>query len=334
MGAINSFEITAPEGKTISIPVSYEPVSDPYPSADDAGGVKAHYDEHGYVVVRGLIDRDLCPAVLAAYTREMKGYEGYLYRQPSSGRAEKHIFSNDGYLLNSVLNVHDLSPSAFGAFRQAVLDVVINPRLTSLVRAIMGEEPLLVQTMFFEGNPVTWAHQDTYYLDSTDLGRQVAAWIALEDIHPGAGRFYVYPGSHHLDVKQHGGDFDIAFNHERYKQLIIELIETQGLTCTAPALTAGDVLLWSSKTIHGSLETRTPDRSRSSLTVHFIPASTKLMQFQRRPMKMHVERVGETLVHHPKDQRKLSNRLVLDLETRFPRAYGAARNLAIKLVTR
>jgi ectoine hydroxylase-related dioxygenase (phytanoyl-CoA dioxygenase family) len=46
-----------------------------------------------------------------------------------------------------------------------------------------------------KGNPETWAHQDTYCLDAEELGRMTAAWIALEDSHPGAGRFYVYPGS-------------------------------------------------------------------------------------------------------------------------------------------
>src|SRR5262249_6961195 len=148
----------------------------------------------------------------------------------------------------------------------------------------------VVQSMYFEGNPTTWAHQDTYYLDSADIGRMTAAWIAVEDIKPGAGRFFVYPGSHKIDVARNGGDFDIAFNHDRYKQLVVDLIRRLKLRCHAPALRKGDVLFWAAKTIHGSLETRQPQHSRSSITAHMIPASTDFLQYQtrRRQLRLRV----------------------------------------------
>ena len=50
--------------------------------------------------------------------------------------------------------------------------------------------------MYFEGNPATQPHQDSYYLDASPIGTMTAAWIACEDIDAGAGRFYVCPGSH------------------------------------------------------------------------------------------------------------------------------------------
>ena len=51
------------------------------------------------------------------------------------------------------------------------------------------------------------------------------------------------------------GDFDLGFNHARYKDLVKHVIEEQGFECRAPALSKGDVLFWNGKTIHGSLDT-------------------------------------------------------------------------------
>src|SRR3546814_4143074 len=106
-----------------------------------------------------------------------------------------------------------------------------HPRVQDAVRTIRGEAGKIVQSMYFEGNPATWAHQDSYYLDAEVLGRMVGAWIAVEDIAPGAGRFFIYPGSHRLDVARNGGKVDIAFNHGRYKQLVTDCIRTRGMQC-------------------------------------------------------------------------------------------------------
>jgi hypothetical protein len=58
-----------------------------------------------------------------------------------------------------------------------------------------------------------------------------------EDSHPGAGRFYVYPGSHRIDMVKNGGDFDIASNHARCKALVLDVLRRYNLECRAPALT-------------------------------------------------------------------------------------------------
>ena len=81
-----------------------------------------------------------------------------------------------------------------------------------------------------QGNPVTWPRQDTYY-----LARKSAAWVATEDIASGAGRFFVYPKSHLIDMARNGGNFDIAFHHDRYRELVKWVIREQGLICRLPA---------------------------------------------------------------------------------------------------
>ena len=237
-------------------------------------------------------------------------------------------------MLNPILCVQSLDRRHFAGFRRAGLDLLTHANMQRAVTTILGEPGKLVQSMYFDGNPVTWPHQDTYYLDAEEIGRMTAAWVAAEDIAPGAGRFFVYPKSHLIDMAKNGGDFDIAFHHQRYKALAEQVIREQALVCRAPALSKGDVLFWAAKTIHGSLRTTQPSRSRRSFTAHFIPDRSRFLQFQTRVRPLNTELVNGIRVHHPKDLSKAANRAVFFAETRFPRTFQLMKKTAIKLMTR
>ncbi len=293
---------------------------------------RRYYEEHGYIVLRGLIPAAFCDAARDSFAREIKPYPGYLYRQETAN-PERHVLTKNGFMLNSLLNFQDLDSRLFPAFRSACLDVVTCVSMQEAVRALLGESGKVVQTMYFEGNPETWAHQDTYYLDGRPFGCMTAAWVALEDIHPGAGRFYVYPTSHRIDMAKNGGDFNIAFQHERYKALVQNVIKEQGLERCAPPLAKGDVLFWSSKTIHGSLPTTEPSRSRSSVTAHFIPESSAFVQHQSRIRRLRMRKLNGVSVHCPKAQDRATNRAVFWIETRFPEAWQWAKKRAVKWAT-
>jgi phytanoyl-CoA hydroxylase len=330
--APNTFSIGAPHGGSINIPLAFDPRSDPYLALDTDAKIRSYYDTEGYVVIRGAIDPGLCDEARAAFANEVKPYRGYIYRQ-ASAIPEKNIFTEHGHVLNSLLNIQDLDRRRFPRFRDSGVRIITHASIQRAVRILVGESGKLTQSMYFDGNPATWAHQDAYYLDSTDRGRMTAVWVAAEDIHPGAGRFFVYPRSHLIDMEKNGGGFDVAFNHDRYKKLVIDTIRSHRLTCRAPALRKGDLLFWSVRTIHGSLETRT-HHSRASFTSHFVPESTTLLQFETRPRKLNLHLVNGVQVHHPKDQNQPLNRGILRLETTFPRAFQATKRLAVKALTR
>ncbi len=154
----------------------------------------------------------------------------------------------------------------------------------------------------------------------------------MEDIQPGAGRFYIYPGSHKIDMAKNGGDFDIAFNHQRYKELVLKVIADYGLECRAPALRKGDVLFWAAKTIHGSLETRQPNFSRCSFTSHFIPASKPYLTFQKKIKPLNLKSINSLSVHCPKDQNTWKNQAILSIETRFPKTFQSVKKVAMKVL--
>jgi phytanoyl-CoA hydroxylase len=135
-------------------------------------------------------------------------------------------------------------------------------------------------------------------------------------------------------LAKNGGDQDVAFNHARYKKHVLEVISQNGFECRAPALGEGDVLLWASKTIHGSLQTTQPEASRSSFTAHFIPESSRFLQWQSRFKSLNIEKIGGVSVHKPKDLANLGNRGVFWVETTFPRSFQLAKKVAVKLLTR
>jgi len=325
----NSTRIKSPTGADVWIPNNVDTQVDQYTSLKTSQEIQAYYNNNGYVVLRNLISSDLCDQARSIFKSQVKPYSGYLYRQ-ASGNPEKHIFTEYGYMLNSLLNIQDLPTSEFSDFKDLGLQILTHANMHQVLLALFGEPARIIQTMYFEGNPSTWAHQDTYYLDSSDLGKMCAAWIAVEDIQPGAGRFYIYPGSHKIDLSKNGGDFDIAFNHQRYKQLVISIIKKYQLECRAPALNKGDVLFWNAKTIHGSLETTQPQYSRSSFTAHYVPRSTQCLQYQRRLLTRKSKTIGNFEVDYPKDLDEFRNRLIMHLETEYPSQFLFLKRLAIK----
>lgn len=328
---MNEYSIVSPTGEDVSIPVKVEE-NDIYKTLDTPEKIKAYYDENGYVVIRNVIPKEICDEAVSIFLDEVKPYKGRIYRQ-ASANLEKHIFTEGGHMLNSILNVQSLDPKHLNAFRNKGLSVLTQDKLQSNLETIFGEKPKLVQSMFFDGNPVTWAHQDSYYLDSEHFN-MAGVWFAMEDIAPDAGRFYVYPTSQNIDMEKNGGDFDIAFNHDRYKKLIIDIIKSHNLKLVAPALEKGDILIWHGKTMHGCLPTIDVNKSRKSFTGHFIPESERFLQYQSKIKGLALKEVNGMNVNFPKDLGNTKAKMLYNAEVMMPGPFKFMKKVAIKLTTK
>lgn len=328
----NYVVVKDPVGRNIEIPVSVDSLDDVYLKLTTQESVNDYFSENGYVILRNMIKPELCDFVHQSFLNEVKPYKGFIYRQ-ASANPEKHAFSNDGFMMNAILNIQSLGSGVFKKFKENGMAVLTNSALMNVLTEMMHDRPKLVQSMYFEGNPATWAHQDSYYLDSENYN-MIAAWIALENITPEAGRFYICPGTHKLDLEKNGGDFDIAFNHDKYKQLISEMMLDNKINIVAPALNKGDVLLWHGKTIHGSLPTTQNNHSRNSFTAHYIPQGEKFLQYQRLIKPLALKKINDIDVNHPKDLDNVKNRIIMFTETTFPKTFQYIKRLAIKILLR
>ncbi|CAH9018030.1 hypothetical protein NURINAE_00687 [Candidatus Nitrosacidococcus sp. I8] len=133
------------------------------------------------MVVRNLIPNQVLDEANSAFDAEAISSNRFIYRQ-ATANPERHIFTQHGFMLNSILNPQSLNPRYFSKFRQSAEKILTHQFMQKLLNIIFSEQGKCVQGMYFHGNPATWAHQDTYYLDSEHIGTMVGAWIATEDI--------------------------------------------------------------------------------------------------------------------------------------------------------
>lgn len=288
------------------------------------------YAREGYVVLRGLVPQPACDRVRAEFERLRHTPVPILRQQTMC--YELNLFTESGFLANPIFNVQDLETRRCGAFKHAVLDILTMPAVVQAAsRLLEVERSKIVQSMFFEAPAGTWAHQDSYYQDSASaLGRCVAGWFALEDIDATAGRFYVCPGSHRELLLRNEGAHNFGNGHERYKQCMAEIVRCAGLPVVAPYLANGDVLFWNSLTVHGSLTGGRPERSRTSLTAHYLPEQDQMMQFHTRIRTQKTRVWNGVTVGLLHDQDRWRNRLQREAAYRFPGAYMTARRLALQ----
>src|SRR5437763_15580483 len=109
--------IPAPHGERAEIPPPPSAETIVYPTMADPAAVRDYYNREGYVVIRDLIGHAACDQMRAVFEGEVKPFDGYIYRQ-ASANPERHVRTQFGYMLNSILNIHAVDPRFFPTFRQ------------------------------------------------------------------------------------------------------------------------------------------------------------------------------------------------------------------------
>jgi hypothetical protein len=143
---------------------------------------------------------------------------------------------------------------------------MIDPRLNRWLTALLGREPLAVQTMLYFKPPGARGqalHQDQYYL-KVKPGTCMAAWLALDRCDEANGCMQVAPGSHLWPLLcPQMADTSISFT-----DTTVPLPPGQPIR---PVLMApGDVLFFNGSLVHGSYTNTTHDRFRRALIGHYI----------------------------------------------------------------
>lgn len=325
--------LKTPNGLDVEVPeTSSEDVSIKF-TLEQKREASEYYKAHGYVIFKGVIDKKVCKAVRSAWEAEVKPSKKYIYRQ-ATAKSELNVLNKNGWVMNPILNLQSLNPKYFGEIREsAVNDVLGSVNIQACFEALLGEKPKIVQSMYFEGNSATWEHQDTYYLDAEKLGDMSAAWVALENISAKAGRFFICPGSHKIEIEKQSKETNIADNHSIYIKKIVGIMKDQNMEIRAPLLEAGDVLFWHAWTMHGSLQSKDVT-SRSSITMHAIPSSQRFHQLQSRVFEVPTDDVNGTKIWRPKDQAKMKNRLIMFFESYFPVPFYALKRFAIRMLVK
>ena len=298
----------------------------------DIHKAKKYYEENGFVVLKKVFKDKDCRYFIKAWEDEVKDFKGHIYRQ-ATAKLERNIFNDQNWIMNPILNLQSLNPKKFPLLRRGFENIIAsNKFLANFVSLIINDKPMIVQSMYFEGNSVTWEHQDSYYLDDEIVGNMIAGWVALENIKANAGRFFVCPKSHLDDVSEMTLENNIADNHDNFIERVNKQIKDKKYIVFAPKLDRGDLLLWNSLTIHGSLDSQSMTNSRSSITFHAIRSSSKFFVLRNSLRNLSSDKSFPFNIFRPKDQNKKMNRLVFYFESMFPKVFYEIKNLAIKSI--
>jgi len=179
------------------------------------------------------------------------------------------------------------------------------------VERILGQRAVATQALYFEYGSQQPLHRDPVFVQTKPPSALVAAWIALEDVHPASGPLVYVPGSHRLpyyqfapgehrfDHRRHGAAESAAMAAFDREQVAAAGLPTETLTCRR-----GEVLLWHHSLLHGGAVVADPARTRKSFVVHF----STLADYRLRRQNLIEEVPGE-------DGRPVERQRIFETET-------------------
>jgi ectoine hydroxylase-related dioxygenase (phytanoyl-CoA dioxygenase family) len=235
------------------------------------------FHRDGFVLIPQVFDR--------AELLELAEHVFHL-RQPSA--TELARYGVDGYELLGKASMDQLSPRELlkverllrlHLFDLPTRQLMLDPRLISLVRMLWPGEPLAVHALYFPkppGGRGMALHADTGYLpvDPPDLA---GCFIAVDDADRDNGALGVVRGSHRLRNLERRAipTVDFIFPEEFVQPPDTELVLME--------MKAGDVLFFHGGTLHSSMPNQTTDRWRRAFICHYISAAVQSVSEELNP---------------------------------------------------
>ncbi len=226
----------------------------------------ARWRADGFLVVRGLWERSevaACAERFAEVTAAGTPIPGHWDPDPDS----------DDPLLRCPRIMHP------HRFDELALRMLLDARIEAVLAALMGEEPIAAQSMFYfkpPGSKGQALHQDNYYL-RVRPHTCIAAWTAVDRSVPENGGLYVCPGTHTMEVACP----EVADPEESFTTHFVR--PPAGITPVPVELDPGDVLFFGGSIVHGSRPNGSDHEWRRSFICHYVPASFREMSGHYRP---------------------------------------------------
>nr|WP_294902561.1 phytanoyl-CoA dioxygenase family protein [uncultured Lacibacter sp.] len=169
--------------------------------------------------------------------------------------------------------------------------------LKTLLSFILDKETIPFQTLNFVKGSGQRAHSDSIHMTTYPLGYLIAAWIALEDIHPDSGPLFYYPGSHKLpyllndDFENYSTQLKLGNKqYSDYEDMTEEVLAQNQFQPQIFLPKKGDVLIWHANLIHGGMPVVNPALTRKSMVVHYYAKDViKYHEITERPSLMEEE---------------------------------------------
>ena len=188
------------------------------------------------------------------------------FRAQGTTNFERPILDKYKNQINSIHNPHLLGFQK--KFSNAISEILINEEVYTCLNDFFefdgNNQFVHFQSMFFDKSTSTKLHKDTWYLDTYE-NTLVGVWIALEDISMDAGPFCLYSNTDTIVLDPKSLDYENIENNINFKN------KFQNVKRFDFCARKGDILIWNSKVLHGSLSNKNPEITRKSITSHYYP---------------------------------------------------------------
>jgi phytanoyl-CoA hydroxylase len=163
---------------------------------------------------------------------------------------------------------------------------MLHPKLEPILAALLTEEPVAVQSMFYFKPPESRGqalHQDNFYL-RVKPGTCLAAWLAIDDADEENGGMKCVPNTHSYPIQcPEQSNPAESFTTEH-------VTPPEGYRVEDVPLGAGDVLFFNGNVIHGSSPNRSKNRFRRAFIFHYVSRSTlELSHWYSTPFRFNRE---------------------------------------------
>jgi ectoine hydroxylase-related dioxygenase (phytanoyl-CoA dioxygenase family) len=151
-------------------------------------------------------------------------------------------------------------------------EAVLSERLGAILRELLGDAPVICNTLSLEYGSQQADHLDTLFMTPPSYGRLVATWMALEDVVADAGPLRYYPESNHIEpFRFEDGGFHVRNEEmDRWSDYMAGEVERHGLAETRFLAKRGDLFIWDAWLLHGGSEICKPGLTRHSLVTHYF----------------------------------------------------------------
>lgn len=229
------------------------------------------WEEGGYVVLPKFYSGAEIDAAEAAL--------GAAWRDPQSRVVVDDLTNNQR------LRIRDVDPAAREAHRfkvndlylesEAVRRLALNRRLTPMLRDLLGNTPVLCNSLSYAHGSGQGDHVDSLYMTPRTHGHLIAIWVALEDCEVDAGPLRYYPGSHKIEpyIFSDGTQHAIAGEMLSWHAYMDQQIPKHGLKPEVFAARRGDVFIWHAFLVHGGEPIKAPGKTRKSIVFHYFSES-------------------------------------------------------------
>ena len=152
-----------------------------------------------------------------------------------------------------------------------IRSVCLAPRVVDVLTALLGEAPILCNTLNLIRGSQQDIHIDSLYMTPRTPGGLVASWLALENAHPDSGQLVYFPGSHQIPLYRfsNGGHHALPGELDAWKSYIERQVAERGREAEHFSARKGDLFIWHANLLHGGSPIRDAARTRKSLVSHF-----------------------------------------------------------------